>query len=139
MDVTVDALETALGLPVRPDAASDVLLAHRGVLARAVKADNLYSLLDSLNDLLKRLMRRWPHDKERPAMTALYGLEKGLQGAILTDRRDRAAKHLAYDATTFPQADRGQARSPVRSRHLPGPHPLQLADQVRAAALREQW
>jgi hypothetical protein len=89
------------GLPARLTDPIGPLLELRGVIARSVEPEDSLSRLDALNKLLKQLIRKWPIDKERQALGALLGIEKGYAGTTLTDRRQRAATHLGYEATHF--------------------------------------
>jgi len=89
------------GLPARLTDPLGPLLELRGVIARSVKPDDSLSRLDALNRLLKQMIRRWPKEKERLALGALFGLEKGYAERTLTDRRQRAADHRGYELTHF--------------------------------------
>jgi hypothetical protein len=89
------------GLPARITDPIDPLLELRGVIARSVNPDDSLSRLDALNKLFKQLIRKWPKEKERQALAALFGIEKGYAGRTLTDRRQRAATHLGYESTHF--------------------------------------
>lgn len=89
----------ANGLPATLTDSVGPLLAMRGVTARSVKPDDDLSRLDALNKLLKQLIRKWPQVKQRQALAAWYGIEKGYSGRTLTDRRERAGQHLGYEVT----------------------------------------
>jgi hypothetical protein len=89
------------GLPARLTDPLDPLLELRGVIARSVKPEDSLSRLDALNKVLRQLIRKWPKEKERSALGALFGIEKGYAGRTLTDRRERAAQHLGYETTHF--------------------------------------
>jgi hypothetical protein len=95
------AAVVADGLPIRLADPIGPLLKLQGVIARSVKPDDSLSRLDALNKLLKQLIRKWPKEKERQALSALLGIEKGYAGRTLTDRRERAAQQLSYDPTHF--------------------------------------
>jgi hypothetical protein len=106
-ELSAEAIQKALqalvgeGLPARLTDQVGPLLEMRGVIARSVKPDDSLSRLDALNRLLKQLIRKWPKEKERAALAALFGIEKGYSGRNLTDRRERAAHHLGYETTHF--------------------------------------
>jgi hypothetical protein len=89
------------GLPARERDPIGPLLDLRGVIARSVKPEDSLSRIDALNKLLKQMIRRWPREKERAALNALFGLEKGYAGGNLTARRERAATHTGYGPTHF--------------------------------------
>jgi hypothetical protein len=102
-DTVQDAVAALLadGLPAGPTDPLGPLLELRGVIARSVKPEDSLSRLDAMNKLLKQLIRKWPKDRERQALAALFGIEKGYAERTLTDRRERAAQHLDYNSTHF--------------------------------------
>jgi hypothetical protein len=101
--VGTDNIEGLLGngLPPRLTDPIDPLLDLSGVIARSVEPEDPFSRLDALNKLIKQLIRKWPKDKERQALGALFGVEKGYAGRTLTDRRQRAAFHSGYEVNHF--------------------------------------
>ena len=92
------------GLPVSGAAAGDVLPNLRSVLARAVHPDDSLSRIDSLNELLPRLIDTLTDETYKEATRILFGLAPGTRGTTLTARRRQAADRLGYNTDHFRDA-----------------------------------
>jgi len=107
--ISVSALTAELrrvirkGLPVDIDAAGDVLLHLRNVVARAIHPDDAYGRLDSLNETLTQLVGELDDAVLGDASRIIFGLAESSRGTTLTVRRERCADLLGYDVDHFRQ------------------------------------
>jgi hypothetical protein len=85
------------GLPVTDRTAGSVLPNLRNVVARSIHPDDPISRIDSLNELLTRLLTGFDHDRYGQPARILFGAAPGTAGTNLTQRRRQAAQHLGYD------------------------------------------
>lgn len=105
--VGLDGLATALapllrkGLPVTDRNAGNVLPNLRNVVARSIHPDDPISRIDSLNQLLVKLLTDSDHDRFGQPARILFGAAPGMSGANLTLRRRQAAQFLGYDQDHF--------------------------------------
>lgn len=90
-----------VGLPVKPDAAPQLLLELRGVRARAIDAGRFLSRIKALNGLLHGLLTDLGEGEEARALQALFAVHAEDRGTTLTHRRRRAAGILGYNDTHF--------------------------------------
>ncbi|WP_147281305.1 hypothetical protein [Gaiella occulta] len=90
-----------VGLPVKPDAAPEVLLELRGVRARAIDAGRFLSRVKALNGLLHGFLTGLGEGEEARALRCLFAVHAEDRGTTLTHRRRRAAGILGYNDTHF--------------------------------------
>lgn len=89
------------GLPVTLATAGTVLPNMKNVLARAVHPEDPLSRLDSLNDLLPKLIDQLTDETYKGAARILFGLETGTRRTTKTSRRRQAAELLGYHQDHF--------------------------------------
>jgi hypothetical protein len=102
LDEVVAALANILrrGLPVS-DVVDPVLLALRGVIARAVDPDDDGSRTAALDGVLRGQLARFPDPRYAESARALFGLPPAEPGQNLTVRRERAASAARHEVHHF--------------------------------------
>lgn len=105
--VGMDDLAAELGrivkhtLPLSDQTAGVVLPNLRNVVARAIHPDDPISRIDSLNQIVARLLTDNHDERHGEPARILFGLAAGTGGTSLTSRTDKAASHLALDPDHF--------------------------------------
>lgn len=105
--VGLDDLAAELGrlvkhtLPWSDQDAGVVLPNLRSVVARAIHPDDPISRIDSLNQILARLLTGNQDERHGEPARILFGLAPGTAGTTITLRRDRAAEFLTCDPDHF--------------------------------------
>lgn len=89
------------GLPVTATTADPVLLALRGVIARAVDPDDDASRTAALDGVLRGLLARFHDARYAEAARALFGLPPAGPGQNLTVRRELAAGAAGHEVHHF--------------------------------------
>lgn len=99
----VAALQRVLrrGLPVTPAVVDPVLLALRGVTARAADPDDMASRTSALDGVLRGLLARFEDGRHARAARILFGLPPVEPGMKLMSRRARAARDAGYEEHHF--------------------------------------
>lgn len=88
------------GLPVTP-AVDPVLLALRGVIARAADPDDIASRTSALDGVLRGLLAHFDDGRHARATRILFGLPPTEPGTKLTPRRTWAAREAGYEEHHF--------------------------------------
>lgn len=103
LDDLVEPLKEILkaGLPVSYDLEDMSVLALRGIVARSVMPHDRLSRIKALNELLARLLVRYPDDSLGEAARIVFGLTPGVRGLTLTQRRERAASEIEREVDHF--------------------------------------
>lgn len=105
--VGMDDLAAELGrivkhtLPWSDQTAGVVLPNMRNVVARAIHPDDPISRIDSLNQIVSRLLTDNHDERHGEPARILFGIASGTAGTTLTARSDKAAAHLALDTDHF--------------------------------------
>ncbi|PZS38807.1 MAG: hypothetical protein DLM62_11720 [Pseudonocardiales bacterium] len=89
------------GLPITAATADPVLLDLRGVISRAINADDAASRTSALDGVMRGLLARFPDARHAEAARALFGLPPAEPGQTLTVRRELAAGAAGHEVHHF--------------------------------------
>lgn len=89
------------GLPASREAAGEVLINLRNIVARSTHPDDVYGRLDSLNETIECLLLGVDDEGLGQAARILFGVADGSKGTTLTVRRRQCAVYLQYDFDHF--------------------------------------